>query len=266
MEREYRPKTFAEHREYLYEIVKLQLFFVHLWLEKHPEDDFRYVLEHRVNIYRKTDANPESAIPKVLHFDESPWADMANAAHEIYLKRRDDRAAFEREAFEVFRDSLDGRAERDYGERPFCGVWQFGCLRSNPAPSEDGRLGFHIGNPISPLSFFDDPAYLKSCFLALLDVAEKVMGVKEISTRSWLNSYPRWLAWFPQEWLDHMSEPNPEVKWHAGFWGQFITARGTFSYRRAEILRRTGEFPYGHRYSFASIAAMRKKLAEIESA
>ena len=131
MEREYRPKTLAEHREYLHEIVKLQLFFVHLWLEKHPDDDFKWVLENRVNIYRKTDANPESALPKVLRFDESPWADMVAAAKEIYLKRRDDRAGFEREAFEVFRPSLDRRSERDYGERPFCGVWQFEIGRAH---------------------------------------------------------------------------------------------------------------------------------------
>lgn len=33
-------KTFEEHWEYLVEIVKLKLWFVHHWLDSHPEEDF----------------------------------------------------------------------------------------------------------------------------------------------------------------------------------------------------------------------------------
>ena len=263
MVREFRPKTLAEHREYLHEIVKLQLFFVHLWLEKHPEEDFKQVMELRVNIYRKTDVNPESSLPEVLHYDESPWTDMIAEARRLWERHRDDRAAFEREAFEIFRDSLDRRAERDYWERPLCGLWQCGCFRPNTVPSSTGRLIFHIANMVSPHSFFDDPEYLKSCFRALLDVGEKILGVKEFATNSWLNSYPRWLAWFPDEWQRNLGEPNRDIRWHGGYWGQFLTARGTFHYRRGEILRQTGEFPYALRSSFASIEAMRRKLDEM---
>ena len=121
---------------------------------------------------------------------------------------------------------------------------------------------FHIVNTVAPYSFFDDPEYLGRCFRALLDVAEKLCGAKALTTRTWLNSYPRWLAYFPGEWERNLSEPNRDIQWHAGFWGQFITARGTFSYRRAEVLRRTGEFPYLPRGSFVSIEAMRRKLEE----
>ena len=260
MVEEYRPKTLAEHREFLHEIVKLQLFFVHLWLEQHPEEDFTRVMRRRVNIYRKTDANPGSSSPRTLHLDEAPWTDWVAAAFEVYRRRRDDREAFEREAFEIFRPGIDRRCERDYGEGRAAGLYQCGCFLPGEAPEADGRLMFHIVNVVSPYSFLADPAYFRRCFRALLDVAERIYGVKELTTRSWLNSYPRWLEYFPEEWHRNLTEPNRDIQWHAGFWGQFVTARGTFHRRRAEELRRTGEFPYLPRGSFVSVAAMRKHL------
>ena len=61
--------TLAEHREYLHEIVRLQLFFLHGYCREHPEEAFRDVLESRVDIYRKTDANPGPADPAECFFD-----------------------------------------------------------------------------------------------------------------------------------------------------------------------------------------------------
>lgn len=260
MAEENRPKTLAEHREYLHEIVKLQLFFVHLWLAKHPEEDFAQVMRRRVDIYRATDANPGSFSPRVRRLDEAPWTDLVAAAREVYCRRRDDREAFEREAFGIFRPSIDRRCEFDYGERRPAGIFQCGCFTPGEAPEADGRLMFHIANTLSPRSFLADPAYFVRCFRALLDVAERIYGVKELTTRSWLNSYPRWLAYFPEEWRRNLSEPNRDIQWHAGFWGQFVTARGTFHRRRAEMFRRSGEFPYLPRASFVSIEAMRQQL------
>ena len=50
------PKTIEEHRNYLYEVVKLKLFFLHRWMAEHPDEKFEFVLQNRVDIYRSLDA------------------------------------------------------------------------------------------------------------------------------------------------------------------------------------------------------------------
>ena len=59
------PKTLEEHRQYLYDISRLMLFYVHLHLTNlHPgEESFQQVIRNRVDIYRKTDANPGPHTP-----------------------------------------------------------------------------------------------------------------------------------------------------------------------------------------------------------
>ena len=48
-------KTLSEHRQYLHQIVRLKLHFLHGWLRAHPEETFAYGLRNRVDIFRKTD-------------------------------------------------------------------------------------------------------------------------------------------------------------------------------------------------------------------
>ncbi len=259
------PKTLEEHRNYLHEIVKLKLFWMHLWLEDHPEETFSHVLRERVDIYRKTDANTGELNPAELFFDDAPWMSMETAAEKIYNATKNDRAAFEKEAFEVFRPSLDARCERDFLDRSSIGKYQCGSLRhelklnwNNPVPT----LGFHIANAIAPHSIFEDPKYLKCCFMLLLQVAEQIYGAEEISTSTWLNQHSEWLKFFPQEWLDNMQPAiTDNVFWHYGFWGQFISARGTFNEKYGKFVRENrGRFPHYPAYSHCSVKAMREHL------
>lgn len=252
--------TLEEHRDYLYNIVKLMLFYVHFHLENHPEETFQYVIRERVDIYRKTDANPGPLTPGELFFDEKPWLDMENAAFEIYQKCRNDRAAFEKEAFEVFRQSIDDRCERDYYDCSPQDRYQCGSLRYDIPAEGCDTVTFHIGNAKAPDSIFTDPRYLPECFFKLLDVAENILKAKYIRTGSWLNGNKHWLKYFPQEWVDNQQPENTNVKWHYGFWGQFISARHTFNAKYGNILRETGKMPFYPRTCKCSIAAMRKHL------
>lgn len=252
--------TLEEHRDYLYQIVCLQLFFTHFWLERHPEETFSSVLRNRVDIYRKTNANPETLNPRELHFEEEPWLVMERAAEDVYRRFKDDRAAFEREAFLVFKDSIDARCERDYLDTSALAAYQCGSLRHENALSMDGAtVVFHIANAVSPKSIFSDPDYLPGCFRKLLDVAER-MGAERIGTHSWLNDNPKWQALFPREWMENMRERNKNVQWHYGFWGQFISARHTYNRKYGDYLRETGEFPFYPRYACCRIESMRRKL------
>ena len=255
-----RYKTLAEHREYLHEITKLMLFYLHLYLDTHPEENFRTVMRERIDIYRKTDANPGPKNPSELYFDEPPWKTMEDKAYELYLKYRTDRAAFEREAFEVFRASLDARCERDYADRSTLGFYQCGSLRHERAVQKNGTMFFHIANAVEPRSIFDDPEYLRGCFNDLMTISEKIYGATRIASHTWLNSLPKWLSYFPQEWKDNLEPPATDVHWSYDFWGQFISARGTFNWKYGEILRSTGQFPFLPRTGSCSIESMRRFL------
>ncbi|MFA5864771.1 MAG: hypothetical protein WC975_08790 [Phycisphaerae bacterium] len=257
------PKTVEEHRIYLYDIVKLKLFFLHRWLGEHPEETFSNVLRNRVDIFRKTEVYPGlrvSALTETLCFDIPQWLEMENAAARIYSETKDDEAAFEKSAFDVFKPSLDARCKRDYLDSSV--VYQCGCFRHDLKilHPEINAMEFHITNSKSPESFLDYPDYVKECFMQLLDIAEKDFGATNIRTKTWLNSLPRWLEYFPKEWLDRMSEEDVSVLWHLGFWGQFITARGTFNHKYGRMLRESGRLPFYPRFAYCSISAMRAKL------
>lgn len=255
--------SFEEHRRYLHDIVRLKLFFVHLWLERHPGESFRFVMRQRVDIYRKTDANPGLLTPTRLYFDAPEWTSMEDEAFRIYRRTAGDRAAFEEEAFrDVFLPSIDARAMRDYLDPSPLHAYQCGSLKHDPAPADGGRtLDFHIGNAVCPRSIFDDPGYMPRCFAALLDKAE-AMGATRIRTDTWLNGHRKWLALFPPEWsAENLSAPDKDVRWHYGFWGQFISARHTFNAKYGRFLRETGELPFYPRSSWCSVKRMREKIA-----
>ncbi len=93
-----------------------------------------------------------------------------------------------------------------------------------------------------------------------MDRAEAEYGADRLGTGSWLNSHPRWLALFPEEYRRNMGADDEDVGCGKGFWGQFINARGAFNAKHARILRETGRFPYPKRYSWCSFQAMRRHL------
>ena len=257
-----RPKTLEEHREYLFEIVRLMLFFTHLQLSEHPEESFRFVIRNRVDIYRKTDANPGPLNPAELHMDEPPWLDMECQAEQCWQAHKEDRAAFEAEAFEIFRPSIERRVVRDFHDDSVLKRYQCGCFRHNLQLNspEDRCLGFHIANDKTPDSLFDHPDHVRACLLKLCDIAEKDFGAVRLGTFTWLNSYRRFLDFFPPEWSQNMGEENHNVGWGYGHWGQFISARGTYNRRHGDYLRQTGKMPFYPKRSSCRISVLRQFL------
>lgn len=256
------PKTLEEHRDYLHEVVKLKLFFMHDWLARHPDEAPVDVLRQRVDIYRKTDANPGMLNPPSIDWNAEAWQALERPLLECYARYRDDGEAFEREGFGILRPSLDARCERDFLDDSPLKAYQCGSLRYNVYKEPTARVGFHIANAVCPRSIFDNPHYLPACFLALMEHAEALYGAVEIDTGTWLNENPKWLAIFPQEWHDNLSPRMEDVQWHYGFWGQFITGRGTFNRKMGEYLRRNRRLHYYPRRSFVAIATFRRHLLE----
>lgn len=254
--------TLEEHLDYLEKVVQLKLFFLHYYLETHPEESFRDVLRRRVDIYRKTALNEIHGLCPEPNFEDPRWQKMEDAAEAVYLRTKDDRAAFEREAFEVFRESLRERAPLDYEvcwtpqERPF------GTIIPEQALQPDGKtLSIHIANDIAPRSPFEDPDYIPGCLEKVVAHAEK-LHAEYISCSSWLNDHPLWCRNFPPSWLENMSEPEPQIEWHFGFWGQFISSRKTFNEKYGARMRATCQFPYRLRNTRCTLAELKSFLAD----
>lgn len=253
------PKTLEEHRQYLYDICRLQLFFMSRWIKEHPEEKFSEILRNRIDIFRKTDLNPEGLNPVCNYFDTPGWLKLESRLEEIWQMVKGDEKCFEEWGFDLIRPHLDNRCERDYLDKSRLAGYQCGFLRHNLAAADD-TLGFHIANDRQPNSIFDDMAYVKECFNKLLDAAENQFHVSHIGTGTWLNNNPKWLALFPPEWKEGLGEPNTNVQWHYGFWGQFINARGTFNAKAGAKVRETGSLVWYPRYSRCTTKAMREHI------
>ena len=121
---------------------------------------------------------------------------------------------------------------------------------------------FHITNGIRPKSFLREDYYLAENFLTLMTEAEAEFGYDTLYTFTWLNSHPRFLRFFPEEWQRNLGEPHPGIFANMGFLGQFLNAKGTLNRKTAEEYLSLGELPYPPRKSHCSFASMRKHLTE----
>lgn len=258
------PKTYEEHLEYLFEIVKLKLCFLWNYLRLHENETFQNAFRDRVDIYRKTDIN-KGHMNSPCDFTCQEWLELEKKIQEIYEHTENDISGmrFEREAFEAISPSIRKRSLRDFTERPYVLDYQCGSLKYDmPTKENPQRITIHIANALAPKSIFDNPDYLPNCLMRVMTMSHAEIKANMIYTSTWLNSHPSWLALFPEEWKENMSPENKDIRWHFGFWGQFITARGTFNYKLGKALRETGIFPYWPRASFCSFDALRKHLTE----
>ena len=256
-------KTLEEHREYLEKIVGLKLHFMHRWLAAHPNEGFIEVLRNRVDIYRKTDANPGPAVPVSIDWSAPAWRVLEEGLADRYLSSGTDAERFEASGLAFLKDTLDARTPRDFADPSLLSPYDCGSLRHEPKQETPGVVGFHIANALSPGSPFDDPAYLPACFVVLINQVESRLGGHTLTTDTWLNEVPRWLSLFPREWGDNLSERKTDVAWHYGYWGQFITARGTFDEAAGRYLRTQGHMRYYPRSSWAPLEVFKRHFRKV---
>ena len=141
--------------------------------------------------------------------------------------------------------------------------YQCGSLKyDKPEAQSPNEVALHIGNAVSPASIFADPIYLPHCLLDLMRQAEDQYGVDTLKTHTWLNSLPRWLELFPEQWQANLQPIETDVQWHYGFWGQFISAKGALNHRYALQLRQTGQMPFYPRGAKCSFYALRAHLQD----
>lgn len=258
--------TYAEHLDYLRQMLRLKLWFLPRWLAAHPDEPFVDALRTRVDIYRKLDLNPGGINPSFLDWDDPRWQALEQAAAALYDQHRADPAAFEAAAYDLFEPQVEARAPRDYADLSRLDGYTYGSLRYDPPREGSPRVWLHIASTIRPRSLFADPAYLPACLRAVLRRAEAEHGASELGCGTWLNEHPAWLALFPAEWHANLLPPDEDVRWHYAFWGQFINARGAFNVRLAEQFRATGRLPYRPRIGWCGFAELRQHLAQLAPA
>ena len=259
--------TFEDHGEVIFELLKLQFFYLWNYLKKNRDQVFTEFLREKVDLVRKLDPAPQGKDLCNLDFKNEKWLRLEKELEEIYIESADDSNSdrFETDAMGHIPHILANFAKKTFFKDKKYDTYQCGCLKYDP-PSDRKPVicSFHIGNPIAPKSIFSDRQYLTGCLLDMIEQTEEKYNAEFIATDTWLNSLDRWLSYFPEPWQKNLSTPNKNVRWHYGFWGQFISAKGTFNYKYAEILRRTGELPFYPRSSKCSLSDMKEHLKAID--
>lgn len=255
------PKALEEHRGYLHGIVRLKLHFVWRRLQEFPGEDLRHVLRNRVDIYRKTDINPGGMNAAAVDFENPAWLDLEDRLAALHGSQGIDAGRFEGEGFELFRATLDARCARDFAERPYVLDYKCGSLDYDaPTPEKPESVFLHIANANAPRSLFDPPRHLAGCLRRVIESARREHGAKALHTFTWLNSHPGFLAHFPPCWTERLTAPTAEVRWHFGWWGQFVNARGLLNEKAAFALRGTGVFPMPPRTGWCSFEELQDHL------
>ena len=256
-------KTLEEHCEYVEGLARVSFFFARKWLApKFPEKKIsKLILDHTPLLYHGLNYLPED------------WQN--NPECQEILFRADRLASLSPEKFEEtlwseIKESAEKRAELNYPNS--VGVkapasWNCGSLKYDP-PKEgqpEGWVTFHIANSVGPHSIFEDKEYLALCFMLLMKEAQISFNANVLYTGTWLNENERFLAYFPQEYLDNLS-PRPAVppvpQWHFGCWGQIVTRRGTINSKAEKFVRENGYLKYICRASHCSFENMRRHLKE----
>ena len=261
----YYTPPFEDHVELINALSKLQLHFLWNWLKTHPEEKFEDALYNRVDLCRKTDPKPKHY--DVADMDNSTRPEWIRVKHELkslYSRAENDDNAdsFENKGFYIIQEVLARFADASYGKHGKLDDYQCGSLKFDPPKENTKTVNFHIGNAVAPKSIFADRNYLAQCLMELMEKSEAEYEANTINTNTWLNSLPKWLEYFPNEWTANSGTENKDIGWHFGFWGQFVSAKETFNYKYARILRKTGKMPFYPRNSYCSFTALRKHLVD----
>ena len=244
------------------ELLRLQLHYAWAWSQAN-EDAIKDALKERVDLARKFDPSPKHYDIAELNFESAGFIKACDAIEVLYFETKSDKTSeqFENKSLAYLKSPMDLFIKKTYGSKAKKLEYQAGSLKFDPA--KDGYVEFHIANLISPKSIFDDPLYLVNCFENLMDMAEDEYGAVGLFTHSWLNSLPKWQAYFPREWHENTGAVDTNIMWHFGFWGQLLSAKETFNYKYARRFRETGNLPFypcGSRCSFENMRAHLKTL------
>ena len=254
-------KTLAEHKGYVEKMSRLSFFFARKLKDRTPDKTVGNILRDCTPLFFHAldylDYETKWNNPDCLRI-----AAKADELQELQVSE------FEERMYAEIKDLAMTRAEQFYPVS--VGIlmpedWNVRSLKyDTPRPNlPPNYCNFHIANALAPRSIYDEPRHLPECFMELMDRSEKEHGYDTLTTGTWLNDTPRWLALFPEEWTANLTPRGDGSTWHFGYWGQMVTARGTFNEKAGLYSREYGKLRYESRGSHCSFAAMREHLKNI---
>lgn len=255
-------KTLEEHIDYLEETVKLCLWVAADRKNRHPNEDFIWILHERTCLVNHTIFNPKS-LYDFPTYEGPEWPQMRYKLRSLY---EDDSSPeiFEKRGFELLKPYISPRAEDDLTalntrdeSDPFAKTW----IRYDLTKKDDpmGYIEIHMANSLYPHSFLGDKEYFNSKLIeAIKDIESN--GFKGIWTKSWLNEHPVWQNLMPDEWNNSITKREWDIEWHLGFWGQFLTSNQCFNKKLGEKYRKDGKLPYPMSTARASLKAFKELL------
>lgn len=252
----------ARHLDYLRRIVRLKLWFVHHWLERHADETLPFTLRHRVDVYRKTTLWRGNGFSGEQDYALPEWQRAEQQLQVLLLEARHDALRFEDGGYALFSDLVEPNAAYDYARALAGKGFQCGCLGYTPSAERPDAVDVHISNTLSPRSLLDEPRVVHRALADLIVRARAEHGADRLAIGSWLNSHPRWLALWPAEYRASLGAADEAIWSGLGYWGQFIDAQGGFAAARAARFRATGRLPYPRRTAWCAFAALESHLAQ----
>ncbi|MBP5640373.1 MAG: hypothetical protein J6X55_12895 [Victivallales bacterium] len=258
-------KTLEEQKIYVERLCRISFFYAHKYLvPRLPEKTIaECIRDHTPLLYHALN-----------HTDSRP---LWNDAKSMRILRKANKCAelpteeFEETMWGFIKDYALERAEQTFLHGYVVGraappSWHCGSLTYDvPSPTSNGTVVFHIANAVGPHSIFEDPDYLPKCLELLMSETELKFGSNTLTTSTWLNDRPRWLAYFPSSWKKNLSPrvKDPIPVWSVASWGQLIDSRGCVVPEREQQLRKTGKFKYQIRKSFCSFDELKRHLKHL---
>ena len=147
-------KTLEEHKEYLRECVKLSLWVIADWKNKHPQEDIIWTIHERTALVNHTIFNKET-LYDVPSFTGDEWPKLRLKLRDIYEKDNNIQR-FEEDGFKLLEDYIYSRAEEDLIE--INGGNSDSWIRYDITQKEE-YLEIHMENSLYPNSFIADENY-----------------------------------------------------------------------------------------------------------
>lgn len=257
------PITLEARRDFVDGVARLSLWLGAQWASK--GEALGETLTVRTNLYRLSslyDGKHHPAQPEP-GWSDPHWDEVLAGLRELYERQRaaPDTAAFEDEGLRRLWPLLEARLARDVEQWPKPADRPFGFF-TFAQNEKEARIHLHLFNPFVPQSPFSEPRARAEELSRMLDAA--VAGqpaLASVHCGSWLNSFKPFLDFFPPEYAASAKPPG-DLRYHYGWWGQFMDRTGGFHRRNGQHVRATGTFPFPCVGCQCSLKALRVHLKE----
>lgn len=129
-----------------------------------------------------------------------------------------------------------------FPEQPFHHFWY-------TTHNNNELLAVHFINANMPNSLFSDMKVVATYLLKTIeDAITHFPEIKIVECGTWVNNVSHFLELWPESYKNNRNNWKYSGGFGPGWWGQYLTARGNFNFKAAQVLRESGK----HRNPFST--------------